>query len=274
LYIFHRSSFLKEGKRKKRGMPCRRFIVQKLAVFAAGILWLMAANMLWGRQTEQNTDIISAFSDSSYQNLSAEIYACGKYGTIELTDAAKEIILENIAEKIGISRYEISDSCKDDYSSKILSQCGTNGDVDCKFVTLKKEAEGETVSIEQYVSIDISLKNTVDAAYTYEKIVKEIMQDLDIDTEVTVNIKGTMNGRLSDSQQKEAAEYILKAINAKAKQEHYIEDAYTVYAYESSRDSYYKIGKDKVNVNVCITYDEIENVTQICLATPIQNQDY
>jgi hypothetical protein len=269
IVYFSQEQLFKRRKKKKR------FLRQKLAVLIAGILWLVAAaNMLWRGQSGDNADIISAFSGNTYMDLSARIYACGEYGTIELADSAKELILEKAAQKIGISRYEITDSFQEDYSAKILTQSSVNGDVACKFVTLTKEAEGEVVSYEQYVSIEINLKNTVDASYTYEKIVKEIMQDLDIETEVTVNLKGALNGRLSDSQQKETADYILKAINAKSKQEYYIEDAYTVYAYDSSQTSYYKIGKDKVNVNVCITYNEAENITQICLATPIQNQDY
>ena len=55
-------------------------------------------------QTGVQENVLSAFGSASYKEVCADISAYGKYGSMELTDTAKEIILEKAAEKIGINR--------------------------------------------------------------------------------------------------------------------------------------------------------------------------
>ena len=49
--------------------------------------------------------------------------------------------------------------------------------------------------------------------------------------------------------------------------------AETVYAYNKGIKNYIMIGKDKVNVNICIGDDEEKNETTVYLATPMNMQD-
>ena len=78
------------------------FLLQKTAVVIAGILWLIAAaRVFWNMpQTGVQENVLSAFGSASYKEVCADISAYGKYGSMELTDTAKEIILEKAAEKI------------------------------------------------------------------------------------------------------------------------------------------------------------------------------
>lgn len=283
-YMVYKAEDIVMGKtqEKKRGGHRRqkrrngRFLFQKAAVVTAGILWLItAARVFWttGANVE-NQKVISAFGSNSYREVSAEIASYGKYGSMELTDTAKEIILEKAAEKIGIQRYAISDSPQENGNVKTLSQNSENGDVLCKFITFEKGMEDETVEYEQYLYLGITLKNSVDAAFTYEKIVKEIMEEMQIDTEVTVNLKGELQGELSEEHKERLSQQMLDKMNADLSVSRHMDDVYTVYAYDKDIRHYIMIGKDKVNVNICINYDETRNITSVYLATPINTQDY
>ena len=72
-----------------------RFWLQKTAVVIAGILWLItAARVFWNTpKTGAQENVLSAFGSASYKEVCADISAYGKYGSMELTDTAKEIIL-------------------------------------------------------------------------------------------------------------------------------------------------------------------------------------
>jgi hypothetical protein len=62
----------------------------------------------------------------------------------------------------------------------------------CKFITVDKGVKGADVS--QYIYIGITLNNSIDTIFTYEKIVNDILDSLNIDAQVTVNLKGTVDG--------------------------------------------------------------------------------
>ena len=249
-----------------------RFWLQKTAVVIAGILWLIAAaRVFWNMpQTGVQENVLSAFGSASYKEVCADISAYGKYGSMELTDTAKEIILEKAAEKIGINRYTIEQTSRDNVETMQLSQNGENGSVLCRFITIHQE----NVEYEQYLYIGVTLKNTVDASFTYEKLIRQIMEEMQIDTEVNVNLKGQIHGALTDTQKEQFAQDMLDMMNAKLSVGRHMEDVYTVYAYNKGIKNYIMIGKDKVNVNICIGYDEEKNETTVYLATPMNMQDY
>lgn len=277
-YIVYRAEDIVQNKRKSSGRTKsgKKFIFQKTAVCIAGILWLItAARVFWNTENiAGNQKVMSAFGSNSYREVSADITAYGKYGNMELTDTAKEIVLERAAEKIGIHGYSITDTSQGNSLVKTLSKNSENGDVICKFITFEKSADGKAVESEHYLYVGITLKNSVDAAFTYEKIEREIMEEMQIDTEVTVNLKGELQGMLSDEQKESLAFQMLDKMNAKKRVSRHLDEAYTVYAYDKDIENYIMIGSDKVNVNVCISFDENRNITTVYLSTPINTEDY
>lgn len=118
---------------------------------------------------------------------------------------------------------------------------------------------------EQYLYIGVTLKNTVDASFTYEKLIRQIMEEMQIDTEVNVNLKGQIHGALTDTQKEQFAQDMLDMMNAKLSVGRHMEDVYTVYAYNKGIKNYIMIGKDKVNVNICIGYDEMKKMKPRCI---------
>ena len=150
------------------------------------------------------------------------------------------------------------------------SELKPDGSILCRFITIHQE----NVEYEQYLYIGVTLKNTVDASFTYEKLIRQIMEEMQIDTEVNVNLKGQIHGALTDTQKEQFAQDMLDMMNAKLSVGRHMEDVYTVYAYNKGIKNYIMIGKDKVNVNICIGYDEEKNETTVYLATPMNMQDY
>lgn len=274
--VYKAEDLLKETRQDKIRSKKHTYVFQKTAVCIAGILWLITAVRVFGdtNTMADNERVISAFGNNSYREVSADITTYGKYGNMELTDTAKEIILEKAAEKIGISNYSITSGLQENGKVTTLKQTGKNGDVLCKFITFEKNADGKAVEYEQYVYVGITLKNSVDAAFTYEKIARDIMKEMQIDTDVTVNLKGELYGALDDEEKEALAAQILDKMNAKKQVSRHIDDAYTVYAYDKEIENFIMVGADKVNVNVCINYDENKDVTTVYLATPLNTEDF
>ena len=188
-----------------------------------------------------------------------------------LTTQAKKIILENIAKKIGLENYNIEQTQDDRTETVSLTQESVNGNVNCKFVS-EKAIEG--VSGNQYIFMEIMLNNSINSVFAYEEIIESILSDMKLDGDITVNLRGDIDGNINMELRDALANQMIEKIGAKIVAENRTEDLYTIYAYDSQIKDYIKIGSDKVNLNISISYDEIKNVTSVYFSTPINNHDY
>lgn len=285
--IFFRKNTHKKEKSVRKPNK-KRYLFQKCIIGIVAVLWLITAgNMLWGisgygfmnyiSTNASNVNygdkkIVSAFEgtfdDMSFKRVQGSVSVYGRYCDVALTDMAKRIILEQIAEKIGINKYSIADTNEDENSVKTLSQTSKNGDVICKLVTVN----GKDVS--QYIYIGITLNDTIESIFTYENIVNEILNDLNIEAQVTVNLKGVMEGELSMEQRDIITNTLMEKTGAYVVAEKKSEDMYTVYGYDSSIKKYILSVKDKINVNISMNYNEKTNETNVYYSTPINSEDY
>ena len=253
-----------DGGKKKIKYP-----FQKIAIVIALALWTITAiNILYSESSLSGEErIISAFGRQTYSDVSSSVSVYGKYGDISISDSAKKLILENIAEKIGINHYMISDLVDEEYNSvKTLSQTSVNGDVILKFITHDED--------KQYIYIGITLKNGIESAFTYEKIVKQILKDLEMTSAVNVNLKGEINGELDIQEKNALADSLLGEVGAKIVTQNRTDDLYVIYGYDDEIDEYINVGRGKVNVCISVNYDEIEDVTCVYFSTPMNNQDF
>lgn len=248
-------------------------IFHKAAIVVALVLWLIAAGRAVVKEYKSTgkEEIITAFNSDAYSDMEAVISTYGKYGNINITDSAKKLILEDIARQIGVEDYSITDSGDDNTSVKMLCKDSVNGSVVCRFITVGEIPEAEC---NQYISIEITLADAVEAAFSYEEKISDIVSRLDMNSDVTVNLKGEIPGRLSNGMKDILADNMIGEIGANIVTQNRQEELFTLYAYDRDIDDYIKLGKDKVNVNLSIAYDELEDVTCVYLSTPINNSDY
>ncbi|MDO5402690.1 MAG: YwmB family TATA-box binding protein [Eubacteriales bacterium] len=262
---------LRPREEKKKTL---RAFKTKGIIITALVLWGISAVSLcvnsW-KMFNRQENVVNAFSHVIYSDVTASVSANGYYGNMELSETGKYIILEDIAKRIGINRYEIS---SDDRGATTLSQNSVNGKVMLKIITAGQEADGQIIGQNQYLCVNIELNNHIAATDTYRQLVEDIFKDYMIDTNVNVNLSGNVAGRLKADDMQEIKKTLMEETKGKAVAEKYTEDIYTVYGYDKDIDDYIAIGKQKVNINITMSYDEINDCTRITLATPINNQDY
>lgn len=246
----------------------------KCIIFSAMIIWLVLCVTVITdsvKALNEKENVVEAFCNVVYSDLNSNVSVKGYYGNIEMSDRAKCIILEEIADKIGINRYTIinnQDGCIS------LMQQSVNGDVLIKFITLSKEAANQVVEYNQYICMDLTLKGAISSTETYRQLFKQIAEEYRLNTNVNVDLCGNVQGEMTYEQMKELKNTLMDQINGKEKSQHYSDGVYTVYGYDKNIDSYILIGRDKINVNITMNYDEINDETVVHLASPINNQDY
>lgn len=240
----------------------RKFLIILLVIWA-----VMTAFNLRIRKDKSNNYVVSAFSDAIVDKCQGNVSAYGRYPLGHISDGTKVIILSDIAEKIGINRYNCNDYVDEEGALvKALCQSGNNGEVIIKFIEKDEE--------QSYIYTQINLSSGVDTIFTYEKIIKEAYNALDINTNVNVNLKGCIPGYMSSEVCSEYASLVMEKAGAKPVTEAWLDNAYTAYGYDKNRRDYVNIGSRHVNVNITISYDEDRDETVIHLATPIMLADF
>lgn len=265
----------KTSKQRTRG-----YVWKRVAIYIGVVLWIITVARVLATTDGSNAsavsgkEIVTAFSNVSFMDMEASIDAFGEYGTVYLNQSTKNTILEHIAEKIGINGYTIATTREDDKSTTTLSQSGENGDVICKIVTVETVLENNIMQAKQYVYVNVILNNSVQSAFTYEKIVKDIMDSLGINTKVTVNLKGEVDGKIDMDKKNSLSDNIMKSLDAKVISQNKEDDLYTIYGYTDKIDDYITVSSSKINVNITMNYDEISDKTKVYVCTPVNNEEY
>ena len=209
---------------------------QRLMIAVAVIIWAVFAGRLVYKGIKGETmDVVDTFCENVYYDISADISATGKLDN-GMSDTAKKLMMTQMAKTLGLNRYNITE----DEAGIYLTQQSVNGSAD---ISIKKSSTGE------YFITDIELYKGFESTSDYEKLMKQVLEEYGIDTHVTVSMKGSIaTGQIQDS--------------------------YVVYAYAKSVKDSVSIGKNKINVNITMNYDETRGVTDIQLSTPIYNEDF
>lgn len=256
----------------------QKYRFQRIIIIVAAILWLLTAfNILrqgTQRQTpHKETDMVSAFCENIYSNISAEITAAGVLGRDYLTDSAKQYVLEQAARDIGISRYDIN-KVSDEYGSTItLSQDSLYGSVTLKISDVSDISDAQKEN-GAYLLMKVTLTDRMDCTFAYKEILQDICDTYGVDTNVNVLLKGEMIGNISMAQRDRISNELLSQTSARVISSKKDSDIYTVYAYDDKMEDYIYLGKDRININLSMSYDNERNVTKIYFATPINNEDF
>lgn len=272
-YVLYMGYRIKDWYTEKKKTGGFKHWFQKAAMVTAVILWAVTAVRVVADdyESEGKAEIIAAFNSDSYQHMEATIATYGKYGSMSLSEGAKRLILDDIAARIGIRDYRIEQCEENGNSVLMLSKESVNGNVLCRFITTGDVKKAECA---QYICIEVTLNDRIDAAFSYEKIIAGVVDKLGMESEVTVNLKGAIPGELTEGVKNILTDSMLESIDAKIVAQSRSEDIYTVYAYDKDIDKYIRMGRDRVNVNLSISYDEAKDETLVYLSTPINNIDY
>lgn len=257
-------------------------IKKKSALIILGVVWLLALSQLigsWKSEKDEEADIVTAFASGEYIETNGEVSAYVNYGNKYLSDEDRDRIIKDIAKALGIDG-EIDvdiqrNESKNGYSVTASYTCmAENARTDISIITIESISETAMMSLEQYILVDISIDNSVESAVYYKESVEKYFKQIGADPDVTLSLKGSVSGALSNNEKNKICEEVLEALGGKLITGSRSDELYTVYAYSDSIDEYVVNGTTKSNINIAITYDNINDVSWVYVATPILNDEF
>lgn len=246
--------------------------MRKKLIYICGILWLFALiQMILNYEEAKEPDIITAFTNDMYLSTLSTVKATGFYGNLYMSAEDKESLAKTVARGLGINDvYDISTQNNKITLSKYVDGVRTSINV----VTVENHVEKAVLTQKQYVTIEMEFDNSLESAVYYRDKVEELFRDMDIGADITLSLRGDIEGELSNSEKNSIADHILENVGGDVVTENRGADMYTIYAYTDNIDDYVVYGTTKTNINIVIEYNDVRGVTEVYMATPIMDEDY
>lgn len=255
--------------------------MKKYVLYAVILLWIiLIAKSLTQNNYTKSVALCVAFEQSAYkdkwENLNTCVEGYGKFGVCYLTIEEKEKIVKNLAMALGIvAPYSLSSETeeKDIYETTLVKD-GVNGRVEIKAITDKKVKDVNSYVATQYVYANINIYNNIECANEYRDLLNGAFDSMGIEGNVNVNLTGSIEGALNLEEKNMLADELLDKLKASVIIENRGNDMFTVYAYSKKVGDFIEMAKSRVNVNICIDYDENKDRTNVYLASPFNSLDY
>ena len=252
--------------------------VKQKILYIGIALWLIAFIEMIGAgfsyQKEEEA-MVTAFADNDFLSTVSTITASGSYKNIYLSESQREELLIEIAHGLGISNSLVYDSVtKDGVTTSSLVRTSSNAKTILKLITTETSLSENEIVLKHIVTAEIEFDNSLESAFYYKDILKEAFDAADISPDISIHLKGEMEGALSMTQKNVITDKIMEGCDADIVTERRSDNLFTVYAYTDKIDDYVLCGSMKTNLNVAISYDELNDITEVYMATPFMNQDY
>ena len=229
----------------------------------------MCVNYRQHMKSEQDT--VTAFSVVREEGTKETIQGYGKFGDMELSVSNKKKMLENLAQKLGITDgYTYSGSSGDGYEKTILTKNGKHAVTILQIISMEQEG-GEP---EQYIAMSIATEESVEQGIALYQKVKRVYDEIGVEAQVSLEVEATGKGNQVSMEKGGIPDQIFRAIHAKKVDTVKENGIYTVYGYTRLEDRYLVLNKKKVNIQVVMRYDQNADQTYIKIGVPIVNSSY
>lgn len=122
-----------------------------------------------------------------------------------------------------------------------------------------------------YLLVRLSLaEDKGDGVAYFRRCIGELATELELsEVQSSVQLSGSFPQDMTLAARNHLTDRILKKLGCEVVCENREEDLYTVYAYTKGLDEYIVSGNDRINVQLAMYYDEINEETVLCVASPV-----
>lgn len=247
----------------------------KATIYVVGVLWIaVMSQLLVNRIFTSDTRIMDAFVDTDTNIEESKLNLVVDYGEGFLLNDQREEVLKSLADAVGVKDYKMkTETTKETVNIKVQEKTRKK-DTSIEFVTLSKD-QGKKTSYHHFVLLEMKLNKDFDKVIQMKKAAEKYVSKWGAkDYQCIIKFSGSYQGQLSQKAIDGNVSGLLKNLQARKVDSVKSENFYSVYAYTGLVKDYIKADGKRININVVVTYNEEEDKTELCLATPVLNEDY
>ncbi len=245
-----------------------------LLIFLLAILFSIYFIKIQENIESPESTLVRCFNNSGAKVVSSEMYFWGKVEDEKYNDFNELIKLSrDIMNEIkGESREEVLEKTVTNDYIKEIELSTSIGDTAISVVSqIRNDSDDKT---ERFISVRFFKELSVNDMDITRKKVITVLNKYGIDAQVNSCITGSFEGKLTDKQMNDVSKAIFKGAEARKVEGIRERNLISVSAYSPIINDYIKVDDNKVNLNLAIRYNAIEDRTYIWLATPVISTEY
>lgn len=248
----------------------------RVTLYIVAVLWVaVATQIVMNRAFKEEIQITEAFVKSDTEEMQSNLELVADYKTGFLSKAAKEEIINQLADAIGlVIDGDIAVLEEDTRSEYYIYKHAKKASTEIKVVSVE-QTDTDTVQTEHFIIVKLSVLDGIKSIEKYKRLLENTLDDLGVkNKQITLEYEGNKVGNLKTKQKQEIAKLLVKELQGKIAIEYDEGDIYTVYGYTGMLNEYVTSAGNKINIQIAITYNELTNKSKITLATPVLNENW
>lgn len=247
----------------------------RTTIYIVGVLWIaVMSQIVVNRVFMNDSRIMDAFVDTDTNIEESKLNIVVDYGDSFLLNEKRENILKKLGKAAGIEKADVKTDVTERAVTMKLEEKSKKEHSQLEFISLTQKQEKET-AYQHFILLELKMNQNFSDVIHSKKIMEKAVKALKAkDYQSVMKFTGSYQGKLSGEEQQAKVKKLLSNLQAKKVDSIKSSNYYTVYAYTGLVDDYIKANGKRININIAITYDEEHDKTEICLATPILNEDY
>lgn len=247
----------------------------RATIYAVGVLWIaVMSQLLVNRLFVDDERIMDAFIDTDSNIEESKLNIVVDYGEGFLLNNEKTNVLNKLAKSADIKDYEIKTETIENARNTLIQKKTKAKEGLLEFISLTQGTDEKT-KYHHFILMEIKMKEDFNGVIEYKKKIESCVKKLKVtDYQSIMKFTGTYPGKMSTKKRDENISKLLKCLQAKKVDTIESKEYYALYAYTGLVDDYITAGGKKININVAVTYNEEKDKTEICLATPVLNEEY
>lgn len=250
----------------------------KSKIYVVVLIWAAALLQLFiNASVNREEKLVEQAMSMGVENLTeSRVKAYAFYGNQTLTPQKKELMTTKLASSLGIvSGYEITHKQDGENETTKLCKRGAKGDTEIKVITLAVTDEYGQTSAENYIMIEIALKQDAGtAAYEYKEKLIDLYMGLGMKANTNIYLCSQIKGKLAQSEVDAQVAAFMEEMDANQVQRDTFDDVICVYGYSRNIDEFVYQNMNRVNVNIAFSYDAEEDITYVHRAVPFVDRSF
>lgn len=218
--------------------------------------------------------LVKSFSHSGARVVSSEIYLWGKVDVKSDTMSELKLLSEELSKELGMVRdSSFSNKASENDLVKKIELKGM--DSQKRAISIQSEEDkGTGGPVEGTVSIDVVQDSSDTGLEEVRQAALKVLKKYHIDPRINSCVIGSFDGKLDYTAMNDVCKRMFE--DAEARKVEGIRDGnlISVSAYSPFIGDSIKVNGKKVNMNVAIRYNALENKTYLWLATPVITTEY
>lgn len=230
------------------------------------LLWTMVFVQAGINLTAKNDyKLVEAFEASKSIPIEGKVMVSGSLGEKKLDEKTKKIILKRLAEQAGLQKgYSIHTVKEDEVETTTLKKEGEEGAIWFRI------SSAENIN---YLATEVSIEE-VEEVFSMKEQLESIMEENGIKTKSSLYVHGSFEKILSRKEKNEIEKKLCAILKAKTVLEYKDEYSDTIYCYSPLISDHYERDGKKMNIQMILNYDEMNEKTQLYLAVPFYDESY